>query len=86
MPVCPYCKNELQTKLSASFIDEVDPKIIEYVQEFINRTSMGQKMGMFGRLSPHIQMLIDNPPIVGIITCATCDTVLNIDTQAFKRD
>ena len=97
MPVCPFCKNELQTKLSARFIDEVDPKIIECFQESIDRTQrMGQQMGgIFGRLSQvaanvarnvpqHIQILIDYPPMVGIITCVTCDTLLSIDTQAFK--
>ncbi len=99
MPVCPYCKNELQTKLSARFIDEVDPKIVECFQANIARTQqIGQKMGgIFGRLSQtaasmarhipqHIQTLIDYPPMVGIITCVTCDTLLSIDTQAFKSD
>ena len=95
MPVCPFCKKELQTKLSARFIDEVDPKIIECFQESVERTQRrGQQMGGFlGRLTQtaasmarhvpqHIQILIDYPPMVGIITCATCDTLLSIDTQA----
>lgn len=53
--------------------------------EFLGRLTQ-TAASMARHVPQHIQILIDYPPMVGIITCATCNTLLSIDTQAFKSD
>ncbi|MFX1475419.1 MAG: hypothetical protein ACFFCO_08090 [Promethearchaeota archaeon] len=71
MPRCPYCDEELQLKLSAAFISEIDTSYYKTFEEAIERMPFGR-----GMMRKHLDHLEKNPPAVNILVCASCDRVI----------
>lgn len=77
MPKCPYCSEELRLKLSVQGISEVDPdyyiiinSYVESLPKLLRRIYKSQ----LERMQEHI-------PLVELIVCAYCDTLLNAKMQ-----
>jgi hypothetical protein len=87
MSLCPYCEKELKFRLSAQFIDEVDPKFIEVYQEglkryqlMIEKTLSGYKIDTRTWFSPvYSPFLAEFPPMVELITCVNCNTATHVN-------
>jgi hypothetical protein len=75
MPRCPYCDEELQLRLSAAFITEIDTSYYKVYEEAIERMPFGH-----GIMRKQLDRLEKNPPAVNILVCALCDRVITAKT------
>jgi len=82
MPKCPHCSEELRLKLSAIEISEIDPYYIDLLESYIERQPRLLRRVIKSQLS-RIQ---EFPPLVQVIVCAYCDSLLNatIQTNAIR--
>jgi hypothetical protein len=77
MPKCPYCSEELRLKLSAIEISEIDPTYSALLE-----SSMESLPRWLRRLTKsHLSRIQEYSPLVQLIVCAYCDSVLNATIQ-----
>jgi hypothetical protein len=77
MPKCPFCSEELRIKLAAGFVSEFDDDFFSMLDAFAGRMSRlarGAIRSQFGRLK-------ENPPLVNMIVCSSCDSVISAEMQ-----
>ena len=74
MPRCPYCDKELQLRLSAVTISEIDKSYYKTVEEVIERVKFGK-----GLMRKQLDKLEENPPNVYLMVCALCDRVITAE-------
>jgi hypothetical protein len=77
MPKCPFCSEELRIKLAAEFVSEFDDEFFSKLDAFAGRMSRlarGVVRSQFGRLR-------ENPPLVNMIVCSNCDSVISAEIQ-----
>ncbi|MFX0054917.1 MAG: hypothetical protein ACFFAX_11105 [Promethearchaeota archaeon] len=79
MPKCPYCSEELRVRLTGSFISEIDDDYLQQIEAFIQRLPRfvrGTFKSQIGRVNEH-------PPLVNLLVCVYCDSVLSAEIQRF---
>lgn len=77
MPKCPYCSEELRLKLSAQNISEIDPEFYDIMESYIESSPRMLR----GILKSKIGRIAEFPPLVQLIACAYCDTLLSAKIQ-----
>ncbi|RMG39743.1 MAG: hypothetical protein D6732_03870 [Methanobacteriota archaeon] len=75
MPKCPYCKSELKIKLSAQYVDEIDPSFYSLAE----RQLQMMPALLRGLLQQVSQAVAHQSIPVYILSCANCDTFLDVE-------
>lgn len=77
MPKCPYCSEELRLKLSAQNISEIDSDFYDTMESYIESSPRMLR----GILKSQMVRIAEYPPLVQLIACAYCDTLLSAKIQ-----
>ena len=80
MPKCPYCSEELRIKLAGAFVSEFDEEFFSSLDAYVGRMSRmarGVIRSQYGRLR-------DNPPLVNMLVCSNCDSIINAEIQTTR--
>jgi hypothetical protein len=77
MPKCPHCSEELRIKFSGKFVSEIDEEYFSLLETFL------QRMPRFvrGAVKSQWNRLNEEPPLVNLIVCSWCDTVISAELQ-----
>jgi hypothetical protein len=80
MPNCPYCSQELNLRLTAQFISEVDPTYYKAVESLID-----QMPRLFrGLVRKQVSRIEKYPILAEVVVCAECDRVLDLNLQRMQ--
>ncbi len=75
MPKCPYCNSKLRIKLSAQYVDEIDPSFYNLAER-----QLQMMPAMLRGLLQQVSQAVSNRSIpVYILSCASCDTFLDLE-------
>ena len=80
MPKYPYCSKELRIKLAGAFVSEFDEDLFSSLDAYVGRISRmarGVIRFQYGRLK-------ENPPLVNMLVCSNCDSVIGAEIQATR--
>lgn len=80
MPTCPYCSQELNLRLTAQFISDIDSSYYKAVNSLIARMpSLFQ-----GLVRKQLNRMEKFPILAEVIVCAECDRVLDVNLQRMQ--
>jgi hypothetical protein len=80
MPNCPYCNQELNLRLTAQYISEIDSnyyKAVNSLMDQMPRLFRGILRNQFDRMQKY-------PILAEIVLCAECDRVLDLNLQRMQ--